>query len=278
MVDPRAHDEAEAALFGELEKASHKLHSAVERLHREAGDKRIDRWTRRERWGMDFETAWSKSTQAARDARDIAYLAVTGLQAQIDTAEAIWREHGWSRYILCLSANGHIHNYYGCHTLRASTQLEWHPELSGLSEAEAVKALGPILCTHCYPSAPAEYKRDPAEWKRERDAGAKDAEKAAREAKKAAKTLTRDEQFKDTWGWVTTVAGAIKVLRDEREYHYYYGRGPHPSWAVTAEAATRAREVLAAREARHPGWGKTGAEIAEIVARADKKNRKEAGI
>jgi hypothetical protein len=301
VINPRLHDERTAQLHGDLSKAQDKLHSAVERLHRSVGDKRINKYTRQERWALYLSEAIAEARRQADDtpldhaihdyspvnalrAYELAADEVRELREEIEGREQVWREHGWSRYILCLSASGHIHNYTGCHTLQPTTALQWHPEFSGLSEEEAIngtdghEGLGPILCTHCYPSAPVEFKRDPAEWKRERNAGAKAAEKAEREAKKAAKNLRPEEQFQDTWGWVTTVAGAIKVLRDEREYYYYFGRGPHPSHAKTDESAKIARRVLLAREAEHEGWGLSQDGIDQVVARADKKNRKEAGL
>lgn len=287
-VDPREHDEAEAELFHTLGQAQSRLHSAAESLHRQVGDTKKDRWTRRERWALTMDEVIVKAEQAAPSTLK-AYLdtlaEVQALHAAIDEAERVWREHGWSRYILCLSANGHIHNYTGCHTLRANTQLQWHPEFSGLSEADAVNGvgsrdgLGPILCTHCYPSAPVEFKRDPAEVNRERTAGTRDAERAARDEAKAAKNLTEDQQFKNHMNdWVRTVAAAKQALRDERELFYYYGHGPHCWHTESIRAAEMARNVLLAREARQAGTGATQTEIDKIIATADKKHRKEAGL
>jgi len=64
----------------------------------------------------------------------------------------------WNRYIVV--AGGHIHHGTQCAggTIRPSTQLGWRPELSGKSVADAVAELGPLLCTHCFPDAPVEWK------------------------------------------------------------------------------------------------------------------------
>ncbi|MER6605691.1 hypothetical protein ABT282_07195 [Streptomyces sp. NPDC000927] len=68
---------------------------------------------------------------------------------------------GWSRFITV--PDGHMHRGRQCHTIRATTVTYWHPELSGRSDEEAVKAHGPFLCTHCYPGAPTAWRLDPAE-------------------------------------------------------------------------------------------------------------------
>jgi len=278
-VDPKAFDRAELELYRQLEQAERKLSSATDTMHRAAGDKR-DYLRRSQPWGMSWTEAYRNTTSEARGAYDAAHAGIVELQDVIASYEAEYAKAPWTRYFPCLNTDGHIHaSYRGCSTVYHTTQMGWDTELSGESVEDAVTKLGPALCSVCFASAPVEHKSMTlGQVAKARTQDERDAAKAEREAKKAAKNLTEDEQFEDTWGWVTTVAGAIKVLRDEREYYYYYGRGPHPSHAKTAEAAKKAREVLAAREARHPGWGKTGAEIAQIVERADKKNRKEAGL
>ncbi|MDQ1041504.1 hypothetical protein QFZ75_008006 [Streptomyces sp. V3I8] len=67
---------------------------------------------------------------------------------------------GWSRFFLVNNTNGHIHKTtspVGCHTLHWNTDIGWLPDLSGLTEADAVKAHGTILCSVCFPSAPVEW-------------------------------------------------------------------------------------------------------------------------
>jgi hypothetical protein len=68
-----------------------------------------------------------------------------------------YQRRPWNRYILV--TGGHIHSGTRCvgGTIRPSTQLGWRPELSGKSVADAVAELGPLLCTHCFPSAPVEW-------------------------------------------------------------------------------------------------------------------------
>jgi hypothetical protein len=64
----------------------------------------------------------------------------------------------WSRFFLVTSsAGGHIHSSMNCSTCRIRTRFGWLPELSGLTEKDAVEAHGPLLCSVCYPSAPVEW-------------------------------------------------------------------------------------------------------------------------
>lgn len=67
------------------------------------------------------------------------------------------RYTGWSRFFLVTSSTGHIHSSMHCSTCRPTTTYGWLPELSGQSEAQAVEAHGPALCSVCFPSAPVEW-------------------------------------------------------------------------------------------------------------------------
>jgi hypothetical protein len=59
---------------------------------------------------------------------------------------------GWTRFFLVK----HIHSSMSCSSFRPTTRVGWLPNVSGLTEAEAVKEHGATLCTICYPSAPVE--------------------------------------------------------------------------------------------------------------------------
>lgn len=59
---------------------------------------------------------------------------------------------GWSRFFLVK----HIHSNQYCSSFRPTTRVGWLPNVSGLTEAEAVKEHGATLCTICFPSAPVE--------------------------------------------------------------------------------------------------------------------------
>lgn len=81
---------------------------------------------------------------------------VEGLHAAyMDEDEAY---EGWSRFYLV--PGGHIHASMHCRTCNrgaSMTVFEWLPELSGLSEADAVAEHGAVLCSACFPSAPVEW-------------------------------------------------------------------------------------------------------------------------
>jgi hypothetical protein len=174
------------------------------------------------------------------------------------------RRGRWNRYFLVKNVNGHVHRSTRCGTCFATTSYAWLFELSDQPVAEMVEEWGEQACTACFPEAPTfpRFSQPSKATQAERDAKA--AEKAEREAAKAAKNLRPEEQFRDTWGLVTTVAGAKKVISDEVDYRLGWGGTPHPSWADTKVAADRAIEVLLAR-------GVTQAEIDKIVASATKK-------
>ncbi len=83
--------------------------------------------------------------------------AYDAVQAQVQLLDIEYSSRPWSRFIAV--ENGHVHSSRFCAggTIRVTTTIGWHPELSGKSEAEAVELLGPMLCTHCFPSAPVEW-------------------------------------------------------------------------------------------------------------------------
>lgn len=90
---------------------------------------------------------------------------IAAVTAEIEKLEAEYSRRPWSRFISV--EDGHLHSGTRCAggTIRISTKIGWHPELSGKTEAEAVEQFGPMLCTHCYPSAPVEFtigKQKPA--------------------------------------------------------------------------------------------------------------------
>jgi hypothetical protein len=78
--------------------------------------------------------------------------ALAALHAKAEAVEATYT--GWSRFFLVTSSAGHVHSSTHCSTCRPTTTYGWLPELSGKTEAKAVKDLGPTLCSVCFPSAP----------------------------------------------------------------------------------------------------------------------------
>lgn len=82
---------------------------------------------------------------------------IADLRKQMEPLNAIFAEHQWSRFFLVTSSAGHIHSSMSCSTCRPTTRYGWLPELSGKTEAEAVEAHGPALCSICFASAPVEF-------------------------------------------------------------------------------------------------------------------------
>ena len=102
----------------------------------------------------------SRREQYENDAKDYAEKARTalaGVAPLMHAAIALDKDlyTGWQRFFLV--TDGHIHASTQCHTLRITTSIGWLPDLSGLTEADAVAAHGPLLCTVCFPSAPVEW-------------------------------------------------------------------------------------------------------------------------
>ncbi len=82
---------------------------------------------------------------------------IDAAQADIQLIDIEYTRRPWSRFVAV--ENGHLHSSRFCEggTIRVTTKIGWHPELSGKTEAEAVAELGPLLCTHCFPTAPVEW-------------------------------------------------------------------------------------------------------------------------
>ena len=57
---------------------------------------------------------------------------------------------GWSRFFHVK----HLHRSTYCSSFRWNTQILFVPELSGLTEEEAVSQYGETMCTICFKSAP----------------------------------------------------------------------------------------------------------------------------
>jgi hypothetical protein len=279
-ISPKAHDEAEAALFDELAKAERTLRYKADQVHHDAGDKR-DYCQRNHPWGMAPSVAYEKSSPIARVEYDQAKRAFKRIGEQIGAMEEIYREQRWTRFFPCRNADGHIHSSLrGCSTVYATTPMGWYPNLSGKTAEDAVAELGPALCSVCFPSAPVEHRsKTLGQVERDKTKGARDAAKAERDAKKAAKTLTPEQRFTDgrigrggRGDWVETVYRCKEVLREAMEFKHYSGPNDHHCWyETTLVAAEQAKAVLLAREAANPGTGATQAEIDKIQRNAERK-------
>jgi hypothetical protein len=284
--EAQALDTALALLYGNLALINGSRERLIAKAHRLVGDKR-DSW-RRNAWGLSHaeviekvndmaagadRTDLSVGAQPSKLLADLAALdADAGAKRdEIEAMDAIYRADPWARYILCLSSDGHIHSAVGCSTLRYDTPVEWHPELSGLTVAEAVAKLGPTLCSVCFPAAPVKWRRKRTDVDREANA----AERAARAKAKFVKNLRPEEQFRVDGERITSVSACKNILRREVEHRNMFGRGPTRAHPLYVEGAKRAAGVLLARDADHGGM--TEAEICTLIARAEKRAQKENG-
>lgn len=195
--------------------------------------------------------------------------ALATVLARLNVLDGIYGEHLWSRFFLVTNANGHIHRSMRCSTCFLDTQFAWLPQLSGLTEAEAVAAHGEILCSVCFPSAPSAWCNGRSKASIEA-AAERAAAKAERLAKKLAKALYADDADREwvsseTLGYarrLSTIAAAKAHLTDG----FDWGWGSHPSYpasdlpslaavlaerlGTTPEAEIEAAKVRAAKRAK----------------------------
>ncbi|MGV9748095.1 hypothetical protein ACWDTG_24795 [Rhodococcus zopfii] len=171
VTDPKSVDRALADLHARRWEIIDRIDATYRSIHNAVDDRQIGRT----RWAMTDQAAYDRLVELlgtpnpAPRLRDYAYLidrlaqyrdARAAITAEIDAAEAPYRATPWPRFYLV--DRGHIHAHPHCHTLRPSTRLGWLPDLSGDTEADAVTAHGPLLCTHCFPSAPVAWTVGPA--------------------------------------------------------------------------------------------------------------------
>lgn len=178
--------------------------------------------------------------------------------------EDIYQAEQWSRFFLVLNNGGHIHSSMQCSTCRWDTRFGWLPELSGLTEADAVESQGAILCTVCFPSAPVEWTGGISKVEQaEKDERA--AAKAARDAAKAAKAIfdLDGSVLKDKGGYeIKTEVTARRELSSALQNECL---GYGPDWTAYAER-------LAAAIAN-----KTGESAEELLSTGRKKAAKTVG-
>jgi len=308
MPDPRKHDEAEAALFDALAKAEQRLSYHIDQMHSLVNDRK-DYQGNRSVWRMTHAQVIDqlKAAVATGDKRNLTYQVTPSevltregelrtesakIQVEIEKAEAIYREHRWTRWFPCLNRDGHIHSSLrGCPSVRWDTQMGWTPELSGKSIETAVAELGEALCTICFPAAPVEWQaKTLGQVKDERTRAEREAAKAAKDAVKNVKRLAAAEVFRTRYHRdpVETVAACKDLIRKPietaAELAWYRSPAAGAKWqgnldardnvirnvtdflAQQEEDAEQAKRVLLAREARHEGWGATQAQIDKIIA------------
>lgn len=177
---PREIDEKISELETAWFLARHKMTNALTDLHYAIGDRK-----RNGRWGLTDEQVMERVTErlntpdatfrflsaggADEVRKDMARIEkaradMDRLDGEIAPLEAEYRRRPWSRFFqLRSTAGARIHDSRNCSGLYRSDHgdLGWHPELSGKTEKEAVDALGPVMCSKCFRSAPVEWRRDP---------------------------------------------------------------------------------------------------------------------
>jgi hypothetical protein len=157
---------------------------------------------------------------------DAAEEKIAELEAEADPLHDVYDQHRWSRFFLVLNTNGHIHRSTFCATCFPTTEFGWLPEVSGLTEAEAVAAHGEILCSVCYPSAPVEWTSGISNSSKLAKAEAA-AKKAERDAKKLAKALIDgdpDGGIRVGGEWINTISAAKTFLTDAHEWNSHFPR------------------------------------------------------
>ena len=169
-------DTARAELDATYAKLDNRMTAATNDVRRLAGAKRrqvtrtIERWDMTVAEAMDNVTAKLESgTYPAYDAprAQRSVDAVNRYRSEMDAnrdaaaeLDQVWADNGrWSRFFLVQASNGHIHTDISAHRCSRTntTAHAWLPELSGLTESDAVAAYGPLLCSVCFPEAPVEW-------------------------------------------------------------------------------------------------------------------------
>ena len=310
---PREVDTRLAELYALEERARSQRDSAMQRLHREAGDMRARDPQGKTCWQLTdreaLELAQTRSADPESPFRHGAGRALTEWSAIVAELvvireeqrelDAIYLARLWNRYFLVTNGNGHVHREMTCRTCFPTTQYAWLPELSGCDEAEMITEFGEKACTVCFPDAPANPAFH-APGRRDREViEARQAEKLVRQAVKDAKRLAADEVFRTTDGRnrIETVAACKELVRKPlhttAELAHYRRMDPAtaPGWSeesltrVTGNIermlasqlldAAQAARVLMAREERHEGHGATSAEIGRMIDSATKRAQRE---
>lgn len=169
-----------AELDGQSWKLSAQIGGALDFLHGVADDKHLTVRTGRKTWAMTHVEAervarervstdtaprfYRTSAAEVIECLDAyrAELAVVG--AEIGELDAEFDRRPWSRFFLVQNHGGHVHSSKRCQTcnkMGLATEFGWLPEWSGRSETEALAALRAdrqaIMCSICFPNAPAEW-------------------------------------------------------------------------------------------------------------------------
>jgi len=167
VTPEQAHDEIMLTLWGALYTAEARLDTvrswwrslSAPRTRNGGYDRDPRTWTE---VVADFEVAEAaaQSWEVETFVRYRKHL-TEAIDAQLAAAQALNIHEqsytGWQRYFLVTSSAGLVHASTRCHTCnkgRSATQFALLPSLSGRSHEALVEALGPSLCSVCWPDAP----------------------------------------------------------------------------------------------------------------------------
>jgi hypothetical protein len=164
---PREVDTALAEIYKRRSTANHTIDRTMDLAHRAIGDRKHGRseWRRTDisveneiRELVHLETTpWSVDFKKIVASLDDASVELARCDAEQRPLDDQYYAAPWARFFLVTSSDGHIHSSMSCSTCRSTTEFGWLPELSGQTEADAVVAHGPLLCSVCFPSAPVEW-------------------------------------------------------------------------------------------------------------------------
>lgn len=143
IAHARACDEKIAAAWA----AFHEVNDRAVALRKEAAkiERNLRYWSPSQR-----ERHVARAAAKIEQAEAIELQAAPLREAARDLDAALYE--GWQRFFLV----EHIHASQHCSSFRPTTRVGWLPNVSGLTEAEAVAEHGATLCTICFPSAPVE--------------------------------------------------------------------------------------------------------------------------
>lgn len=147
IANARKVDTEVARLWSEFHKVNDQIRPIRNRI--ESGEKSLARYIRLD---LQIRAAEVRDEIAANEELIAALRkeAAPLREAAIAYDKANYK--GWTRFFMVQ----HIHNSMNCSSFRSTTRVGWLPDVSGLTEAEAVAEHGSTLCTICFPSAPVE--------------------------------------------------------------------------------------------------------------------------
>jgi len=168
----RIHDEETLRLLGELSKTEIQIGYAMSTLRHATRPKSV-RWESEDRRSNVDVLITVKALIADGDVRILTYgkrpsELLAKYNEQVDAQLAVGRAlhaheaayTGWQRFWLVVSSAGLVHASMDCHTCnkgRQATQFALLASLSGQTINDLVEALGPTLCSVCFPQAPVEW-------------------------------------------------------------------------------------------------------------------------